>query len=219
MPATCCRHTAGPLPHVHTPVRPPCHPLAGCPSLCVRLGPPSPPSPHLSPSLSLHPTPTSTPRHYSTLSGAPYPPHSTPPHLSPRPCHTTTRPHTCARALLHSARGASQPTTSPTLLPETRSPQLPPAPWPPAAAARALGGAASCQPLLGSWLFGLHWGGKKCPPCTIRGGCFESEASWRARARQTHTGGSCHRASNTVATFGWKMCALRAMEFGQRPEP
>ena len=73
-----------------------------------------------------------------------------------------------------------------------------------------------CQPLLGSWLLGLRWGRKKCPPCTIRSGCFESEASWRARARQTHAGGSCRRASNTAATFGGKTCALRAMDFGQR---
>ena len=34
-----------------------------------------------------------------------------------------------------------------------------------------------CQPLLGSWLLGLRWGHKKCPPCTIRGGRFGSEAS------------------------------------------
>jgi len=73
-----------------------------------------------------------------------------------------------------------------------------------------------CQPLLGSWLWGLRWGRKKCPPCTIRGGRFGSEASWRARARQTHAGGSCRRASNTAATFGGEMCALRAMDFGQR---
>ena len=73
-----------------------------------------------------------------------------------------------------------------------------------------------CQPLLGSWLLGLRWGRKKCPPWTIRGGRFGSEASWRARARQTHAGGSCRRASNTAAAFGGKMCALRAMDFGQR---
>ena len=41
---------------------------------------------------------------------------------------------------------------------------------------------------------GLRWGHKKCLPCTVRGWCFESEASWRARPRQTHKGGSRRRA-------------------------
>ena len=62
----------------------------------------------------------------------------------------------------------------------------------------------------------LCWGRKKCPSCTIRDGRFGSEASWCARARQIHAGGSCRRASNTAATFGGKMCALHAMGFGQR---